>query len=65
MAGVNAAVVGLRGATLHDPVWTSAVQVRVDLVIALVAFVTLQTGRASALVVVLWCVGARVLASTL
>jgi chromate transporter len=56
IAGVNAAVVGLLGAALYDPVWTSAVRGPADVAIALVGFVLLTAWRASALLVVLWCV---------
>jgi chromate transporter len=41
LAGVNAAVVGLLLAALYNPVWTSAILVPLDLVIALVGFVLL------------------------
>jgi chromate transporter len=58
IAGVNAAVVGLLGAALYDPVWTSAVRGPIDLAIALVGFTLLAAWRASALLVVLWCVAA-------
>jgi chromate transporter len=61
VAGVNAAVVGLLGAALYDPVWVSAVQSPVDVAVALVGFVLLASWRQSPLVVVLWCVGASVL----
>lgn len=56
VAGVNASVVGLLGAALYDPVWTSAVRGPLDVAIAVVAFTLLVAWRASALVVVLWCV---------
>jgi chromate transporter len=56
VAGVNAAVVGLLAAALYDPVWTSAVQAPADVAIAIVAFTLLVAWRASALVVVAWCV---------
>lgn len=56
VAGVNAAVVGLLGAALYDPVWTSAVQSALDVAIAVIALTLLVAWRASALVVVLWCV---------
>lgn len=58
VAGVNAAVVGLLGAALYDPVWTSAVQGPIDVAIAIVAFTLLVAWRASALIVVVWCVAA-------
>ena len=60
IAGVNAAVVGLLGAALYDPVWTGAVRGPVDLAIALVGFVLLVAWRVSALLVVIWCVTASV-----
>jgi chromate transporter len=63
VAGVNAAVVGLLGAALYDPVWTSAVQGPVDVAIAIVAFTLLVAWRASALLVVCWCVAAALGAS--
>jgi chromate transporter len=61
IAGVNAAVVGLLGAALYDPVWTSAVRAPVDLAIALIGFTLLVAWRASALLVVGWCVVASIL----
>jgi chromate transporter len=65
IAGVNAAVVGLLGAALYDPVWTSAVRGPVDLAIAAVGFTLLVAWRASALLVVAWCVAASVAAAML
>ncbi len=56
VGGVNAAVVGLLGAALYDPVWTSAVRGAADVAIAIVAFTLLVAWRASALIVVVWCV---------
>lgn len=41
MAGANAAVVGILGAALYDPVWTSAVQTPQDFAVALTAFAML------------------------
>nr|WP_245258362.1 chromate efflux transporter [Rhodopseudomonas palustris] len=52
MRGVNAAVVGLLGAALYDPVWTSSVHGPVDVGIALTGFVLLTAWRAPPLVVV-------------
>lgn len=60
IAGVNAAVVGLLAAALYDPVFTSAVRGPVDVAIALVGFTLLAGWRASALLVVLWCVAASI-----
>jgi len=53
MRGVNAAVVGLLGAALYNPVWTSAVKTSGDFALALVCFVLLVAWRAPPLVVVL------------
>ncbi|HET8692181.1 MAG TPA: chromate efflux transporter [Steroidobacteraceae bacterium] len=64
IAGVNAAVVGLLGAALYDPVWTSAVRGPVDVAIALVGFTLLAAWRVSPLLVVAWCVVASVARST-
>jgi chromate transporter len=52
MRGVNAAVVGLLGAALYSPVWTSSVKTPGDFGIALVGFVLLAVWRAPPLVVV-------------
>lgn len=52
MAGVNAAVVGVLGAALYDPVWTSAIHSAADLAVALVAFVLLVRVRLSPVLVV-------------
>jgi chromate transporter len=53
MRGVNAAVVGLLGAALYHPVWTSSVMAPGDFGIALVGFVLLTVWRAPPLVVVI------------
>jgi chromate transporter len=52
MRGVNAAVVGLLGAALYDPVWTSSVGGPADFALALVGFVLLTVWQAPPLVVV-------------
>jgi len=52
MRGVNAAVVGLLGAALYNPVWTNSVRTPGDFGIALVGFVLLTVWRAPPLVVV-------------
>jgi chromate transporter len=52
MRGVNAAVVGLLGAALYSPVWTSSVRTPGDFGIALVGFVLLTVWRAPPLVIV-------------
>jgi chromate transporter len=53
MRGVNAAVVGLLGAALYNPVWTSSVHAPGDFAVALVGFVLLTVWRAPPLVVVI------------
>ena len=53
MRGVNAAVVGLLGAALYDPVWTSSVKTPGDFGIVLLGFVLLTVWRAPPLVVVI------------
>jgi chromate transporter len=55
MAGLNAAVVGLLGAALYDPVFIGGVHGRADFAIAATAFVALVVGRAPPLAVVLFC----------
>jgi chromate transporter len=52
MRGVNAAVVGLLGAALYNPLWTRAVKTPGDFAIALVGFVLLLVWRAPPLLVV-------------
>jgi chromate transporter len=54
MRGVNAAVVGLLGAALYNPVWTTSVRAPGDFGIALVGFVLLTAWRAPPLLVVLF-----------
>lgn len=41
LAGANAAVVGVLGMALYDPLWTTSVLSRLDVVIALAAFIAL------------------------
>jgi chromate transporter len=52
MRGVNAAVVGLLGAALYNPLWINSVGSAGDLAIALTGFVLLTAWRAPALLVV-------------
>ncbi len=53
MRGTNAAVVGILGAALYDPVWVSAVGNARDFAVAVLAFVLLTAGRAPPWIVVL------------
>ena len=52
MRGVNAAVVGLLGAALYNPVWTTSVKTPGDFAVALLGFGLLMVWRAPPLVVV-------------
>lgn len=52
MRGVNAAVVGVLGAALHNPVWTTSMKSGGDFGIALVGFVLLTAWRSPPLIVV-------------
>jgi len=60
MRGVNAAVVGILGAALYNPVWTTSVQGPHDFAIALVGFVLLTAWRAPPLVVVVFSAAAGI-----
>ena len=53
MRGVNAAVVGLLGAALYTPLWTSSVKTPGDFALALVGFILLTVWRLPPLVVVI------------
>ncbi|WP_439816048.1 chromate efflux transporter [Zavarzinia sp. CC-PAN008] len=53
MRGANAAVVGVLGAALHDPVWTSAVLTPGDFAVALAGFLALVVWQAPPILVVL------------
>ncbi|MYN12283.1 chromate efflux transporter [Pusillimonas sp. TS35] len=55
MAGINASVVGILGAALYDPVWTSAIHSRLQFAVALAAFGLLVVARLSPLLVVALC----------
>ncbi len=62
MRGVNAAVVGVLGAALYNPVWTSSVKTPGDFGVALTAFVLLTVWRVPPLlVVILGALGGMVL----
>ena len=53
LRGVNAAVVGLLGAALYNPVWTTSVKTIGDFVLVLASFILLTVGRIPPLVVVI------------
>lgn len=52
MRGVNAAVVGLLGAALYSPVWTTTIRSTADVAVALTGFALLTIWRVPPLVVV-------------
>jgi chromate transporter len=58
LAGVNAAVVGVLGAALYDPIWVSAIAGGRDVAIALTGFVLLERFRVPPIAIVLLCVAA-------
>jgi chromate transporter len=60
LAGVNAAVVGVLGAALYDPVWVSAVFGARDFAIVLTGFLFLERWRLAPVAVVIFCVAAAV-----
>jgi chromate transporter len=60
MRGINAAVVGLLGAALYNPVWTTSVHSPRDFGIALVGFVLLVAWRAPPLLVVTFSAAAGI-----
>ncbi len=53
MRGINAAVVGLLGAALYNPLWTTSVKTPGDFGVALVGFVLLAAWRTPPLLVVI------------
>ncbi len=65
LAGVNAAVVGVLGAALYNPIWLSAVGNGRDVAIAVVGLVLLERWRAPPLVIVIFCVAAALVADLL
>ena len=65
IAGVNAAVVGVLGAALYDPIIASSLLTLTDVAIAMAGFLILRIARLSPLIVVVWCVGATALAAYL
>ncbi|HWP57448.1 MAG TPA: chromate efflux transporter [Candidatus Acidoferrales bacterium] len=52
MRGINAGVVGLLGAALYQPIWTSSVQGPKDFAVVLVGFILLMAWKAPPVVVV-------------
>ena len=63
LAGINAAVVGVLGAALYNPIWVSAIGSGRDVAIALAALLLLERWRVPPLVVVCFCVAAALLSA--
>jgi len=63
MRGTNAAVVGILGAALYNPVWTSAVATPRDFALALVGFLLLTVWKLPSWIVVLLLTAAGTLSS--
>jgi chromate transporter len=63
MRGINAAVVGLLGAALYNPLWISSVKSGGDVAVALAGFVLLIAWRAPPLIVVILSALGGILAS--
>lgn len=61
MRGANAAVVGILGAALYDPVWTSAIFTAKDFTLALAGFILLTVWKTPPWAVVLFCAAGCVL----
>lgn len=55
MMGTNAAVVGILGAALYDPLWTTAILAPADFAVAAVGFILLSIWKAPPWVVVALC----------
>jgi chromate transporter len=64
LAGINAAVVGVLGAALYNPIWVSAVANGRDVAIALAGFLLLERWRVPPLAIVIFCVAAALIAHT-
>jgi chromate transporter len=62
MRGVNASVVGLLGAALYNPVWTSAVNTIEGVALAVVGFLSLTIWKLPPCGVVVFLAGAGALA---
>lgn len=60
MRGVNAAVVGLLGAALYSPVWTTTIRGTADVAVALTGFALLTIWRVPPLVVVAFSAAAGI-----
>lgn len=65
LAGINAAVVGVLGAALYNPIWVSAVSNSRDVAIALAGFLLLERWRVPPLAIVVFCVAAALVSAVI
>jgi chromate transporter len=65
LAGVNAAVVGVLGAALYNPIWLSAIGNGRDVAIALTGFLLLERWRVPPLAIVIFCTAAALASAML
>lgn len=65
IAGVNAAVVGILGGALYDPIFVTAIKGPIDLSIGIIAFMLMVALRLSVLYIVVCCVVASISISLL
>jgi chromate transporter len=63
LAGVNAAVVGVLGAALYNPIWQSAVLNARDLAIAVIAFMLLERWSWPPILIVIVCLAAALVSA--
>jgi chromate transporter len=60
LAGINAAVVGILGAALYNPVWKTAILGTADVLIAVISFFLLVRWKISPIIIVTFCVMASI-----
>jgi chromate transporter len=60
IAGINAAVLGILGAALYDPIFTSSIQSNADIAIGIIGISLLSFWKKSPIIVVIWCVSTSV-----
>ncbi len=65
LAGINAAVVGVLGAALYNPVWIAGIRGSADVAVAATGFLLLQRWRTPPIFVVALCVAVSVLTAAL
>jgi chromate transporter len=65
LLGINAAVVGILGAALYNPVWTTGIRTGTDVAIALTGFLLLERWQTPPILVVALCTGLSLAATLL